>query len=329
MAFIWFDVGATQQYYPLTHSAFWFMHQLWGHTTIGYHLINIVLHATSAWLLTIILRRLAVPGAFLAAVIFALHPVAVESVAWMTELKNTLSGVCYLAAALAYLRFDARREGRAYAASFVSFVLALLAKTVTAVLPAALLVVFWWKRGSIDGRRDVRPLVPFFVIGGAVGVVTAWFERTLNGARIRIPGISNRANADCGTGDLLLSCQADLAGLIDVHLSAMEHRRGRLATLRLSRHCARGHRGVLGSASPVACAARRSVALEAFRDAVRYAPTSAEMHFALASALASTGRFDDAAVEFKEALRLRPDYQEAKTSLESVRQLQARQAVKK
>ena len=159
------------------------MHQLWGHTTIGYHLISIVLHATSAWLLTIILRRLAVPGAFLAAVIFALHPVAVESVAWMTELKNTLSGVCYLAAALAYLRFDARREGRAYAASFVFFVLALLAKTVTAVLPAALLVVFWWKRGSIDGRRDVRPLVPFFVIGGAVGVVTAWFERTLNGAR--------------------------------------------------------------------------------------------------------------------------------------------------
>ncbi|HEU4935927.1 MAG TPA: glycosyltransferase family 39 protein [Vicinamibacterales bacterium] len=154
-----------------------------GDTTIGYHLINIVLHAMSAWLLTIILRRLAVPGAFLAAVIFALHPVAAESVAWMTELKNTLSGVCYLAAALAYLRFDARRERRAYAASFVFFVLALLAKTVTAVLPAALLVVFWWKRGSIDRRRDVRPLVPFFVIGGAVGVVTAWFERTLNGAR--------------------------------------------------------------------------------------------------------------------------------------------------
>jgi protein O-mannosyl-transferase len=180
---IWFDVGATQQYYPLTHSAFWFMHRVWGDATIGYHLANIVLHATSAWLLTIILRRLAIPGAFLAAVIFALHPVAVESVAWMTELKNTLSGVCYLAAALAYLHFDARGERRAYAASCVFFVLGLLAKTVTAVLPAALLVVFWWKRGRIDWRRDARPLVPFFVIGGAIGMVTAWFERTLNGAR--------------------------------------------------------------------------------------------------------------------------------------------------
>jgi protein O-mannosyl-transferase len=180
---IWFDVGATQQYYPLTHSAFWFMHRLWGDVTTGYHLVNIILHATSAWLLTLILRRLAIPGAVLAAVIFALHPVGVESVAWMTELKNTLSGVCYLAAALAYLRFDARRTTGAYAGSLLLFILALLAKTVTAVLPATMLVAFWWKRGTIDWRRDVRPLGPFFVVGAAVGVVTAWFERALNGAR--------------------------------------------------------------------------------------------------------------------------------------------------
>jgi len=180
---IWFDIGATQQYYPITHSAFWFMHRLWGDDTTGFHLTNIVLHASSAWLLTIILRRLAIPGAFLAAVVFALHPVAVESVAWMTELKNTLSTVCYLAAALAYLRFDEKRRPATYVGALALFTLGLLAKTVTAVLPAVLLVVFWWKRGRIDWRRDVRPLMPFFVLGLSIGIVTTWFERTLNGAR--------------------------------------------------------------------------------------------------------------------------------------------------
>ena len=159
------------------------MHRLWGDATTGYHLTNIILHASSAWLLTVILRRLAIPGAFLAAVMFALHPVAVESVAWMTELKNTLSTVCYLAAALAYLRFDEKRRPAAYVRALALFTLGLLAKTVTAILPAVLLVVFWWKRGRIDWRRDVRPLMPFFVLGLSIGIVTAWFERTLNGAR--------------------------------------------------------------------------------------------------------------------------------------------------
>ena len=180
---IWFEIGATQQYYPITHSAFWFMHRLWGDATIGYHLLNIVLHASSAWLVAVILRRLAVPGAFLAAVLFALHPVHVESVAWMTELKNTLSGVCYLGAALCYLRFDERRRATDYIAALLLFVVALLTKSVVAMLTPALLVVFWWKRGGIDWRRDVRPLVPFFVLGVSAGMMTAWFERTLNGAR--------------------------------------------------------------------------------------------------------------------------------------------------
>ncbi len=180
---IWFDIGATQQYYPVTHSAFWIMHRAWGDATTGYHLVNIALHASSAWLLTLGLRRLAVPGAFLAALLFALHPVAVESVAWMTELKNTLSTACYLGAALAYLRFDETRRPASYVAAIALFTVALLAKTVTAVFPAAMLVVFWWKRGSIAWHRDGRPLIPFFVLGAATGVVTAWFERTLNGAR--------------------------------------------------------------------------------------------------------------------------------------------------
>jgi len=179
---IWFDIGATQQYYPVTHSAFWVMHRVWGDATVGYHLVNIILHASSAWLIAVILRRLAVPGAFLAAVLFALHPVQVESVAWMTELKNTLSGVCYLGAAICYLRYDEQRRTADYIAALVLFAVALLAKTVAAMLTPVLLVVFWWKRGRIDWRRDVRPLVPFVCLGIAAGIVTAWFERALNGA---------------------------------------------------------------------------------------------------------------------------------------------------
>ena len=102
---IWFEPGATQQYYPLAHSLFWLQARLWGDQVLGYHLVNIGLHALSAFLVVIILRRLALPGAVLAGVVFALHPVQVESVAWMTELKNTLSGALYLGAALAYLGF--------------------------------------------------------------------------------------------------------------------------------------------------------------------------------------------------------------------------------
>jgi protein O-mannosyl-transferase len=179
---IWFDLGATQQYYPIAHSAFWIMHRLWGDATLGYHLVNIVLHACSAWLVFLILRRLAIPGAMLAAAIFALHPVEVESVAWMTELKNTLSGACYLGAALAYLHFDTSRTRRTYVAALGLFVLALLSKTVTATLPAALLVVFWWQRGRLRWREDVTPLLPFFAVGIAGGLFTAWVERTQIGA---------------------------------------------------------------------------------------------------------------------------------------------------
>ena len=180
---IWFDLGATAQYYPLVHSAFWIQHRLWGDATLGYHLANILLHALSSCLLLIVLRRLDVPGSALAAAVFALHPVHVESVAWITELKNTLSGVFFLASALVYLRFDRGRSRRAYAGSAALFCLALLSKSVTATLPGALLVVFWWKRGRLDWRRDVVPLLPFVVVGAAAGLFTAWVERTYIGAR--------------------------------------------------------------------------------------------------------------------------------------------------
>ncbi len=179
---IWFEIGATQQYYPVVHSVFWLEHRLWGDETLGYHLLNILLHAASAFLLVLILRRLRVPWPALAAIVFALHPIEVESVAWMTELKNTLSGALSLGAALAYLHFDGSRRKKTYALALALFVLALLSKTVVATLPGALLVIFWWQRGRLDLRRDVAPLLPFVVLGAAGGLFTAWVERTYIGA---------------------------------------------------------------------------------------------------------------------------------------------------
>ena len=180
---IWFDVGATQQYYPLSETAFWVQHKLWGDAMMGYHLVNIALHALTAVMVALVLRQLAIPGAFLAAAIFALHPVHVESVAWITEQKNTLSAVFYLGAAMAYFRFDRNRGMAWYLGALGLFVLALASKIVTVTLPAALLVIFWWQRGKLSWRRDVLPLVPFFAIGVVAGVFVAWVERNLVGAQ--------------------------------------------------------------------------------------------------------------------------------------------------
>jgi hypothetical protein len=103
--------------------------------------------------------------AALATAIFALHPLYVESVAWITEQKNALSAVFYFGAMLTYLRFDEERRRSSYFLALGLFVAGLLTKTVTATLPAALLVIFWWRRGRLSWRRDVRPLVPWFALG--------------------------------------------------------------------------------------------------------------------------------------------------------------------
>lgn len=179
---IWSEVGATQQYYPLLHSVFWLQHRLWGDATLGYHLVNILLHLVAALLVALVLRRLAVPGAYLAATVFALHPVHVESVAWISELKNTLSAVFYLGALVVYLHFDRTRKVPWYLFAGALFLLGLLSKTVTATLPGALLVVFWWRRGRLSWRSDVLPLLPLFSLGAVAGTFTAWVERTLIGA---------------------------------------------------------------------------------------------------------------------------------------------------
>jgi tetratricopeptide (TPR) repeat protein len=180
---IWFELGATQQYYPLLHSAFWLEHRMWGDAVTGYHLTNVALHALSACLVVMIMKRLSLPGAWFAGFVFALHPVHVESVAWISEQKSTLSGAFYLASLLAYLHFDQDRRKSKYLLATGLFVLALLSKTVTATLPAVLLVIFWWRRGRLEWKRDVRPLLPWFALGITAGLFTSWVEKTLIGAR--------------------------------------------------------------------------------------------------------------------------------------------------
>ena len=205
---IWTEPLSIPQWYPLVHTTYWIEHHLWGLWPAGYHATNVLLHAAGSVLLWRLLVRLRVPGALLAAALFAAHPVMVESVAWVTERKNVLSGALYFASFLAYLRFrpgaagdegaesqisnlesqisDSRFEISGpplwYALALVLFVAALLSKTVTASLPAAILVVTWWKRGRIDWRRDGLPLLPFFGLALGMGAVTGWIERTHVGA---------------------------------------------------------------------------------------------------------------------------------------------------
>jgi tetratricopeptide (TPR) repeat protein len=183
LARIWFELGATPQYYPLLHSAFWIEHRLWGDAVLGYHLTNLLLHTLSALLVVMIVRRLSLPGAWLAGFIFALHPVCVNSVAWIAEQKSTLSMFFYLSAALVYLYFDETRRRLYYVLALGLFILALLSKTVTATLPGALLAVFWWRRGRLNWKRDAQPLLPWFAIGAAAGLFTAWVEREYIGAK--------------------------------------------------------------------------------------------------------------------------------------------------
>ena len=190
---IWTEPRSIPQYYPLVHTTFWVEWQLWGKHPFGYHLNNVLLHILVALLAWRALRRLKIPGAEVAALLFALHPVTVESAAWITERKNVLSGVLYLGAMLAYFRFEAP-EGRdgggdtarprrwgVYALALLLFLGALLSKSVTSTLPAAILLLFWWKRGRLSWR-DFVPLLPMFLLGITLGLHTSYLERVHVGA---------------------------------------------------------------------------------------------------------------------------------------------------
>ena len=172
---------ANVQYYPLTYTSFWIEYHFWKLEPYGYHLTNILLHCLSAFLLWHILNRLEIQGAWLIAIFFLLHPIHVESVAWITERKNTLSCFIYLLAMISYLQFYIKRQRSCLFISYFCYILALTAKTVTCSLPVALLAIIWWKQGKIKGK-DILSTVPFFIVGVPLALYTASFEKYAMGA---------------------------------------------------------------------------------------------------------------------------------------------------
>lgn len=182
---IWFSLESPSQYFPLVYTSFRLEYALWGLEPAGYHWVNILLHAANALLVWRLLFVLRVPGAWLAAAIFALHPVHVESVAWITERKNVLMGLFFLLALLAWVKFveaSSRQRWKYYGLALVFYALALFSKTTACTLPAALLLVLWLKGTRIDWRR-LAQIVPFVVLGIGMGLVTVWWERHHQGTQ--------------------------------------------------------------------------------------------------------------------------------------------------
>lgn len=184
---IWFT-KQTLDYWPLTSTTFWIEWRIWGNHPKPYHVTNIILHALAAVVLWRVLIRLGLHGlgAFLGGLFFAVHPVTVESVAWIAERKNVLSMPLYLSAILVYLRFEDEGRWRWYAAALLAGAAALLAKTSVVALPVVLLLLGWYRHGRLDRRAFFR-VAPFFLMSLVMGLVTIWFQQhhAIAGAQVR------------------------------------------------------------------------------------------------------------------------------------------------
>jgi len=194
----WFSTEPPD-YFPLTSSMLWIEWRLWGDNAAGYHVVNVLLHVMSALLLWRLLAALKIPGAWLAGLLFAIHPVNVESVAWITERKNTLPMVFYLLALWAYLRFDQMNLRRWYAVALGSFLLGLLSKTSIVMLPFVLLGYACWRHGKLT-RQDVLRSIPFFALSLVFGLITVWYQTqvAIGTQIIRTDGMASRlAVAGC------------------------------------------------------------------------------------------------------------------------------------
>jgi protein O-mannosyl-transferase len=176
---IWFSFDSPSQYFPLVYTTFRVERALWGLNPTGYHWTNLLLHVVNALLVWRLLARLKIPGASLAGVIFALHPVQVESVAWITERKNVLMGFFFLLTLLAWIAFVDQRSRRRwlfYALALVLYALALLSKTTACTLPAVLLLILWLQKKPINWARILQ-VAPFVLLGLGIGLLTVWWER--------------------------------------------------------------------------------------------------------------------------------------------------------
>lgn len=174
---IWFQPGPDSlDYFPLTYSAFWIQKWFWSNWAGGYRIVNVLLHALSALQLWRLLGTLRLPGAWAAALVFALHPVNVESVAWIAELKNLLALVLLLPALEAYVRYEQTGVATHYRRALVFYLLSLLAKPSVVGLPMVVWLYLYWARGRLPGWADVKRLLPFVLAGIAFGLVTIHFQ---------------------------------------------------------------------------------------------------------------------------------------------------------
>jgi len=176
-------------FYPVTFTLHWAEWHIWGTNASGYHLVSIGLHAVNAVLVWLLLRRLHVPGALFGALLFAVHPVQVQSVAWLAERKNVLAGLFYFLTALAWLRFARTGSWPLYGVALVMFLLGLLSKTVICTLPIALLLWVWWRRPS-PARKHVLLVLPFLGLAVLLVAVVIWRENTLLEGKSFASGLS-------------------------------------------------------------------------------------------------------------------------------------------
>ena len=192
-------------YFPLKSTVLWLVYQVFGARTSPYHILNVGIHAANAVLLWRVLRRLSIPGAWLAGLVFLVHPTHVESVAWVSECKNTLSLLFALLSLLAWFRYEQHQRGRTYVASLVLFVAALLCKTTVVILPAVLLLCTWWQQPTERAflrSRGLRRSLAFFLVAILLGAVTLWFQfgRAIGEYQLPVGGVASRvANAGKAT----------------------------------------------------------------------------------------------------------------------------------
>ena len=194
---IWFAPGSFIEYYPLEETVQWAQWQLWGNDTFGYHLTNVFLHILNSLLVWRLLQKFGLKLAWLGGVIFMIHPAAVESVAWIAELKNTLSLAPFLLSIQAWMDYEDAGRPRDYFLALAWFAAAMLCKISMAPFPVVILLYAWWKRGKI-GWSDLRAALPFFIISLALGITTiaagAWFPMGLTKApRVVLGGFFSRA----------------------------------------------------------------------------------------------------------------------------------------
>jgi tetratricopeptide (TPR) repeat protein len=204
--------------WPVTYTALWVEWRLWAMYPTGYHVANLILHIVEAMLIWVILRKLSIPGAFLAAIIFTVHPVNVESVAWISQQKNMMAMCFFLLSILWYINAAiptastdmASVHSRGglwepatspwpmarsllllwYWLSLGAFVLAMLSKGSAAVLPVLLLGIVWWRRRLT--RWDFLRTAPFFIVAVALTLVNISFQKRDVGECIRDAGFLER-----------------------------------------------------------------------------------------------------------------------------------------